>query len=378
MFRALSLALAFAMLVALFPLAAQNGNQPSFDCTTARHPVERIICNDAELADADARMAKLYAAAATSAFGKGKSNQLAAQREWIASRNACEWSAAGYSKSEIPTDDRVDCLKRSYQERSNELAVAILFYDSELALDSLRQNEPKMAPLYEALVRYMMKAEGAMAPETGPQIMALLSPYFADLANDPDRSFAHAVLQDIATSADDSIESDHKFAASLSILSLYVGSGGSRAGGIFPCAALVQRPDMISAIQPFFGSTLDNFLMGDDCEQTLPAQPRFHALRTALNSFWDEDDCGGGTIRFAVYRSFAAQVTSAQIGHPVGDTKAQSLTRKGLKPQLVSAALAELVDQYQRYRGLTKAEADRRARVWLGAMISSAGKCYDE
>jgi uncharacterized protein YecT (DUF1311 family) len=375
MFRALFLALAFAMLVALFPLAAQNGNQPSFDCTTARHPVEQIICNDAELADADARMAKLYAAAATSAFGKGKSNQLAVQREWISIRNHCGRHAGPIAKQEDSSKDgAVECVRSNYRERNNQLAVAVLLDNPDLALATLRKDSPQVAPLYEALALYMGSADG----KKRDRIIVLLRPFFADMGNDADRSYGNAVLGGVATSPEDSISSDSKFAATLSILTAYIDDADHVAGGLFPCAALIRRPDMISAIQPYFGSTLDNFLMRDDCEQTLPAQPRFHALRTALDSFWDQDDCGGGTIRFAVYRSFAAQMTSAQIGHPVGDTKQASLTRKGLKPQLVSAALAELVDQYQRYRGLTKVEADKRARVWLGAMISSAGKCYDE
>jgi uncharacterized protein len=367
MVRLIPFALAFAMLVALLPLAAQTQNTPSFDCAVARHPVERIICADAALSDADVRMAKLYAAAQTSAYGKGKPNQLATQREWISGRNGCSG------------DGVIECVRAYYHERNADLAVANLLDQPALAIASLRQDVPKLAPLYEALQLYMTKPEAAdwsSATKTRARIIALLRPHFADMASDPDKSFGNSVLEGVAASAEESVKDDQAFAATLSILSIYIDNNDSRAGGIFPCAALVKRPGMISAVQPYFGSTLDNFLMADDCEQTLPAQPRLVALQRALNGYWD-DDCGGGTMRFAVYRSYAVLVTSAQIGNPVSDEKTKPLQRKGLKPQLVTAALAELVDQYQRYRGLSKSEAEQRARSWLGAMIED-GKCYDE
>jgi uncharacterized protein YecT (DUF1311 family) len=380
-FRLPHLVLAFAMLFSLLPLAAQAPGKPSFDCAAATQPVEQIICNDVALSDADAQLAKLYAAVQTSAYGKGRPALLSTQREWLAQRNRCSARAGPIPKAEDQSQDgAVECVRGFYHRRNNELAMAILLDKPELALATLRQDSPKLAPLYEALTLYMAKEEGAdwkSTPKTRGQIIALLRPYFTDMASDPDKSYGNSVLEGVAVSAEDGVTSDHKFAASLSLLSMYLDDADYTAGGIFPCAALVQRPDMISAVQPYFGSTLDNFLMYDDCEQTLPAQPRLAALRKALNGYWD-DDCGGGTMRFAVYRSYAVQATSAQIGYPVGDSKLPPLKRKGLNPKLVTAALAELVDQYQRYRGLSKSEAEQRARGWLGAMIEDAGKCYEE
>jgi uncharacterized protein len=376
MIRPLILSAAFALCILSIPATASaqpSFAQPSFDCAKATQLIEKTICADPNLAEADKRMGQLYTLAQTSAFGKGSSNQLSAQRGWVTGRDTCTKLAD--SSYTIP-----DCLMAAYRERNSELAVAVLLDHPAIALASLQKDVPQLAPFYEALQLYMTKAEGAAwstDAKTRDKIVTLLRPYFAELAADPNKDYGNSVLTGMAKSAEDSVTSDAKLAAALSIMSIYIDVDSDRTATYFPCSALIRRPEMVSAIEPYFGSTLDNFLMNDDCENTLPPQPQLAELRRALNSYW-KDDCGGGTIRFAVYRSFAAQVTSAQIGQPIGDTKAQPLSRKGLKPKLVTAALAELADQYQRYRGLSKTEAEQRAKIWLGALISDAGKCYDE
>jgi hypothetical protein len=363
MIRSLILSVAFACLFVLIPEKASA--KPSFDCSKATAAIEKAICDDPALAEADHRMAQMYALAQTSAFGKGKSSQLSAQREWMKSRNDCSTPASDNGKT-------VECLAGMYRDRNAALAVALLLDNPDIALPSLRKDVPQLASLYEALQLYMTSD-----PKKRDRAVALLSPYFAKMAADPEKNFGYSVLTGIAASAEEAVTSDYKLGATLSIMSIYIDEEGDRAESRFPCAALVRRPEMMSAIKPYFGSTLDNFLMSSNCDDTLPAQPRLIALRNALNGYW-KDDCGGGTIRFAVYRGFAAQVIAAQIGQPVGDSRVAPLQRKGLKPQLVTAAFAELSDQYQRYRGMDKAEAEQRARAWLGVLIQDAGKCYDE
>jgi uncharacterized protein len=377
MIRATILGLATSLFLMICASGAQS--QPSFDCAKSRGAIETLICADTMLAAADARMAKLYALAQISAFGKGASNQPAAQRDWIKSRNGCAQLQSG-GKADSPESNALrDCVVQSYRERNAALAVAVLFDHPEAAIISLRLDYPKMAPLYEALQLYMAKpvdADGAAASrrENHDKAIALLKPYFADMQSDPNKGYGWSVLSGEAETPEESLAGDHSMAASLSILSLYVDNDDSVGGQPFPCAALVQRPDMISAAAPYFGSTLDNFLMRPECEDSLPAQPSLNALRLALNGFWGEE-CNEGTIRFATYRGYAQIVTSARIGLPFKGGKARPIQRKGLKPALVDAALAELEDQYQRYAGLSKAKAQKRARYWLGEMITRAGEC---
>jgi uncharacterized protein len=373
MIRVFLSAIFASLMVMLFATRAQS--QPSFDCSVAKTSVERTICNDPKLADADLRMAKLYAAAQLSAFGKGVSNQRAAQRDWVQSRNGCaSIKADGTNSYTINT-----CVSQSYRERNAALAVAVLFDAPDLANASLRIDYPKMAPLYEALQLYMAKPVGegwsmAAHRESLIKAKALLTPYFTDMQADANKSYGWSVLSGEAVSAEDSLSSDAKMAAALSIITVYIDNEDRVGGQPFPCVAIVKRPEMISAAAPYFGSTLDNFLMRPDCENSLPAQPRLNALREVLNSFWGEE-CDEGTIRFATYRGYAQTVTSARIGLPVGKEKVKRLERRGLSPVYAKAALAELVDQYQRYRGLGKNEAEARARYWLGQIVQDAGDC---
>jgi uncharacterized protein YecT (DUF1311 family) len=363
------------------PLIAQAGQSPSFDCSKAVSKVELLTCGDPALSAADAKMGKLYALAQVSAFGKGQSHQLAAQREWLKGRNGCLSLAKGEKPADADNAVRA-CLARDYHARNGELAIAILLSSPEIGLQSLRADFPKMASLYEALQLYLTKSptekwdDQANAPKRD-QITSLLEPYFANMRNDPDKSYGNAVLVDTAASPTEAMTSDRKFASMMSIMSVYISNGDDEAFVAFPCAAIVKRPEMISAAGAYFGSTLDNFLMRPDCEQSLPAQPRLEALVKGLNNYWKDDDCDGGTIRFAIYRGYAQTVTSARIGLPtetIAPKKGQP-GRPGLAPQLVRTAIAELADQYERYNGLSKKEALIRARYWVGNMVAEAGVC---
>ncbi len=370
MLRKIIASLAFTAFWQAQPLFAQAGNSPSFDCSKAGTKTENFICSDPALSAADAKMAKLFALAQVSAFGKGTSNQLGMQRAWMKGRDGCLSLANDKSSEEGDKSVRA-CLMSNYRDRNGELTIAILLSHPKIALENLRADFPKMAPLYEALQLHMEKAPNR------DRITALLEPYFVNMRDDPDKSYGNAVLVDIAASPAEAMTSDRKFASMMSIMSVYISDSGDEAIVAFPCAAIVNRPEMISAAGAYFGSTLDNFLMQPDCEASLPAQPRLDALAIALGKFWKNDDCGGGTIRFAFYRGYAQTVTSARIGLPtdtIAPKKGQP-GRPGLAPHLVRAAIAELADQYARYNGLSKKEALRRARYWVGNMIAEVGEC---
>lgn len=78
--------------------------KPSFDCSKAAKPQEKLICTDGELAKLDTMLSEAYKAAAQS---NGKASILQAQRQWIKqSFNSC-------------TDK--PCLVAAYQTRIAEL-----------------------------------------------------------------------------------------------------------------------------------------------------------------------------------------------------------------------------------------------------------------
>ena len=118
----------FFILLALFPapMFAQSG--PSFDCAKAESAAETLICDDAELAALDRRVADRYAAAlaviqAMDAGVQDATNDLrATQRGWMSGRDAC-WTAS----------DLRDCVEFSYQRREAEL-VALWMLEEPTAI----------------------------------------------------------------------------------------------------------------------------------------------------------------------------------------------------------------------------------------------------
>lgn len=352
------LVLAGMILLGLLPgkAAAQ-----SFDCAKARSAVDKAICADAAVAREDADMARLYAAAGSSAWGKGRSNQLPAQREWIGDRDTCGHL---HGKDATPVGR---CLLSAYQQRNRDLAVALLFADRALALPVLRRVDPEGAGLYEAIALYVAREQG-----WDRAVTALVTPYWTRLQSDESASYGRDIVADTIRGPQDVVRSDEDFGAFAYIVSAYFGGVGGTVGAPFPCAALVRRPGLLSAVTPRFGSTLDSFAFYTDCGSTQPPQPRFDAFLSSLTQV--DPDCEKGTIRFAMYKSAALDPTSAGLGFPLpqGQLKGRP---QSIKPTLGSAAIAELADQYWRYAGLTKAEADKRARGWIARLQRAKQTC---
>ena len=80
--------------------------QPSFDCTNATAPVEKLICGDAGLAALDRTLNDAYTKAMAQWPEAEKTAQRAAQRSWIAARNGC-------AKASEPKP----CVETSYRQR---------------------------------------------------------------------------------------------------------------------------------------------------------------------------------------------------------------------------------------------------------------------
>ena len=83
---------------------------PSFDCNQAQGQVETLICNDAELAELDQKMAQVYQMAVVNI--PESEQPKAVQRGWIKGRNDC-WKA----------QDVRECTLANYQIRLVELLI---------------------------------------------------------------------------------------------------------------------------------------------------------------------------------------------------------------------------------------------------------------
>jgi uncharacterized protein YecT (DUF1311 family) len=333
--------------------SAQAPAAPSFNCAAAKGPVETAICGNRKLAEADALMARLYPLVQVSAFGQGPSNQPAAQREWLKERGQC--------------GGNVECLQMNYDERNQQLAVALLFSNRDLAMRTLRSLNPKAAPLYEAITMYV---GGAPRDRLEP----LLAPYFAD------GSGATMLDPDGIKTPRDALKSDHNFAEFMQITSAYLRDGPVPPP--FPCGAILRKPDLIDATNPAFGSSMDNSIFTADCEATLPPLPKLTALRDRINSTWPPCE---GTIQYTFYRSFHVSATAARAA-----TKSQIAgfatskdgrspkplpRRTGVSPAMANAAIAELTAYYQKYQGASSADANAYAKSAVYGMFVAAHQC---
>lgn len=82
----------------------------SFKCTAHSTKVEQLICHDSELAKLDSSLASLYYVVMKSTPADEQSSLKSEQRDWLASRNACDKAANPKA-----------CLKEEYHARIKEL-----------------------------------------------------------------------------------------------------------------------------------------------------------------------------------------------------------------------------------------------------------------
>lgn len=107
--------------LALPPFAALAQDEPAFDCAEAESSAEKLVCDDADLAALDRRLAERFAAAVAVAEGldtdsEETTNTLRAmQRGWISGRDEC-WKEP---------DLRV-CVESEYLRREAELVAEFM------------------------------------------------------------------------------------------------------------------------------------------------------------------------------------------------------------------------------------------------------------
>jgi len=89
--------------------AAWSAN-PSFNCAKASSSVEKLICNDAELADLDRSLSSLYSRVMENSSAADQKRLKTEQRGWVKGRDDC-WKS----------DDMRGCVAREYRYRIDEL-----------------------------------------------------------------------------------------------------------------------------------------------------------------------------------------------------------------------------------------------------------------
>lgn len=369
---------AWAMNSPLSLAASQNPPAPSFNCAAAKGTVETTICDDPSLAEADALMARLFASVRVSAFGRGPSNELTAQRDWLKQREQCTDFKRVYASRE-------ECLRGHYRDRNQALAVANLIVEPALALATLYKLDPETAPLFEAILIHVSEPPGSdwSRPALGTKRARLLNHlegYFARFRTEERLSFGRAILEDAKIErAEDALKSDAHFSQFVQITSAYL--GGEPTPRQMPCAAILKNPKLLDATGPVFGSTLDNFVIYPDCEETLPPLPGLGRLVDNVWKLWP--DCEG-SIRFASMRHFGTVVSGARVANRreiqafARSREARRALampqRKGLSPKLASAAFEELAAYYGRYQGASPNEA----RLYAASMVREIGLSTDE
>jgi uncharacterized protein len=85
------------------PLAANSGNGPSFDCTSAKREVEKVICADPQLGALDRQLAEAYERVLRSMNRRSAADLRKSQHEFLATRDA-SFRRPGYDLKKVMQD----------------------------------------------------------------------------------------------------------------------------------------------------------------------------------------------------------------------------------------------------------------------------------
>lgn len=117
----------FLLGVVLVHPAHSENSGPSFDCLSAQKPVEKVICRDPALAQADREMAILYQKVLAHLPDEDRSKFRQAQKDWLHERDTlC-----------VAEDPDRECLKVLYTDRIDNLHAMT----SEIAITLCEQRE---------------------------------------------------------------------------------------------------------------------------------------------------------------------------------------------------------------------------------------------
>ncbi|HWU63464.1 MAG TPA: MliC family protein [Ensifer sp.] len=116
---------------------AEGAAKPSFDCTTARHAIEEMVCEDADLAALDVQLAAVFESALKKVQAMPNTapeirHMKAYELRWSRERNECARSK-----------DARDCTVESYRNRIADLQARFFLARSKSPLVYMCQDNPK-------------------------------------------------------------------------------------------------------------------------------------------------------------------------------------------------------------------------------------------
>lgn len=258
--------------------------EPSFDCKAAITPVEKAICADSKLADADREIADLYKSLQDLSGTADRDRLRAEQRSWLAQRNQCATAAAPGP-----------CLGPVLDARRTALS----------------ESMPKAVAAMSAIVDGIPGDPAGAAKRLGEIRGALgkgWNAYLLRFGPSPDRAKAEALLREAIAGIEDSyaretasgvdLATDDGFLTALRVVS-------DEMEMAWPCSVMEKRGAAAwKAMEPLYGSNRDNFGAYPACpdDKALLATPAWKAVDDLLSPMLEAASNRTGTIRFATYR----------------------------------------------------------------------------
>jgi len=277
-------ALAAAAALSIMLAGGTARAEPSFDCKAASTPVEKAICADSKLADADREIADLYKSLQDLSGTADRDRLRAEQRSWLAQRNQCATTAA-------PSP----CLGPVLDARRTALS----------------ESMPKAVAAMSAIVDGIAGDPAGAAKRLG-EIRGGLgkgwNAYLLRFGPSPDRAKAEALLREAIAGIEDSyaretasgvdLATDDGFLTALRVVSDEVEMA-------WPCSVMEKRGAAAwKAMEPLYGSNRDNFGAYPACpdDKALLASPAWKAVDDLFAPMLEAASNRTGTIRFATYR----------------------------------------------------------------------------
>ncbi|PWC82254.1 hypothetical protein TSH100_24400 [Azospirillum sp. TSH100] len=258
--------------------------EPSFDCKAASTPVEKAICADPNLADADREIAGLYKTLQDLSPAADRDRLRTEQRAWLAQRNQCTTAASPGT-----------CLGPVMDARRKALSDLM-----PKAIDAVSAIVDGIAADPAGATKRLAELRGGLGKGW--------SAYLLRFGPSPDRAKAEALLRDAIAGIEDSyaretaagvdLTTDEGFLTALRVVSDDVEMA-------WPCSVMEKRGAAAwKAMEPLYGSNRDNFGAYPACpdDKALLASPTWKAVDDLLAPMLEAASNRTGTIRFATYR----------------------------------------------------------------------------
>ncbi|WP_236783642.1 lysozyme inhibitor LprI family protein [Azospirillum humicireducens] len=283
------MALAGAALALSVMIAAGTARaQPSFDCKAASTPVEKAICADPKLADADSEIASAYKTLQSLSGAADRERLRTEQKAWLAQRNQCATAGPALASCLGPVLD----ARRTALAESVPKAVAVL----SSVVDGIAADPAGAGKRLAEIRGGPGKGWTAYVLRFGPS---------------PDRPKAQALLREAVEGIEDpyardtaagvDLTTDEGFLTALRVVSDEVEMA-------WPCSVMERRGAAAwKAMEPLYGSNRDNFGAHPACPDgnALLASPAWTAVDDLLAPMLEAASNRTGTIRFATYRQMA-------------------------------------------------------------------------